>query len=45
MQIIAVAEDAADLRRRMGAVALEIEANSEDAGSRWRATVAFSMDR
>jgi NTE family protein len=43
-KIIASAEDAADMRRRMGAAALEIDAAS--AGSRrtqWRATVAARL--
>jgi NTE family protein len=40
-RIIAVAEDAADMRRRMGAAALEMDAASDGAWStRWRATVA-----
>jgi NTE family protein len=42
--IIAAAEDAADMRRRMGAVALETAAASGDPGSsRWRATVAARL--
>jgi NTE family protein len=40
-RIIDAAEDAADMRRRMGAVALETAAASDGSGSaRWRATVA-----
>ena len=39
--IIAAAEDAADMRRRMGAAALEMDAASDGSGqTRWRATVA-----
>lgn len=39
--IIAAAEDAADMRRRMGAVALEKDATSDGSmHTRWRATVA-----
>ena len=39
--IIASAEDAADMRRRMGAAALELEAASDGSWpARWRATVA-----
>lgn len=42
--IIAAAEDAADMRRRMGAAALELEANSDGSGrERWRATVAARL--
>src|SRR4051794_39528702 len=43
-EIIAAAEDAADMRRRMGAAALELDAASD--GSRqmqWRATVAARL--
>jgi NTE family protein len=43
-KIIAAAEDAADMRRRMGAAALELDAASD--GSRqtqWRATVAARL--
>jgi NTE family protein len=40
-RIIAAAADAADMRRRMGAAALETDAASDDsAQTRWRATVA-----
>ncbi len=40
-RIIAAAEDAADMRRRMGAAALEMDAASDGSGqTRWRATVA-----
>lgn len=43
-RIIAAAEDAADMRRMMGAVALEMAAASDDSGSaRWRATVAARL--
>jgi NTE family protein len=39
--IIAAAEDAPDLRRRMGAAALELDAASDGSGhAQWRATVA-----
>src|SRR5258708_9695071 len=39
--IIGAAEDAADMRRRMGAAALEMDAASDGSGpTRWRATVA-----
>lgn len=42
--IIAAAEDAADLRRRMGAAALEADAASDgSAQERWRATVAARL--
>jgi NTE family protein len=42
--VIAAAEDAADMRRRMGAAALDLEAASDDSGStRWRATVAARL--
>jgi NTE family protein len=42
--IIAAAEDAADMRRRMGAAAVEIGAASDGSGqSRWRATVAARL--
>ena len=41
--IIAAAKDAADMRRRMGAAALEMDAASDGSGqTRWRATVAAS---
>jgi NTE family protein len=40
-RIIAAAEDAADMRRRMGAAALAMDAASDGSGqARWRATVA-----
>ena len=40
-RIIAAAENAADMRRRMGAAALELVASSDGSGQeRWRATVA-----
>jgi NTE family protein len=43
-RIIAAAEDAADMRRRMGAAALELEAASDGSGpARWRATVAARL--
>ena len=43
-QIIAAAEDAADMRRRMGAAALEMDAASDGSGqTRWRATVAARL--
>jgi NTE family protein len=43
-RIIAAAEDAADMRRRMGAAALEMDAASDGSGqSRWRATVAARL--
>jgi NTE family protein len=42
--IIAAAEDAADMRRRMGAGALELDAASDGSGHvRWRATVAARL--
>src|SRR3954451_4035214 len=42
--IIAAAEDAADMRRRMGAAALELDAAAESsAQTRWRATVAARL--
>jgi NTE family protein len=42
--IIAAAEDAADMRRRMGAAALEMDATSDGSGqARWRATVAARL--
>jgi NTE family protein len=42
--IIAAAEDAADMRRRMGAAALELDAASDGSGHpRWRATVAARL--
>jgi NTE family protein len=43
-EIIAAAEDAADMRRRMGAAALELAAASDGSGqTRWRATVAARL--
>ena len=43
-EIIAAAEDAADMRRRMGAAALEMGAASDGSGqTRWRATVAARL--
>ena len=43
-RIIAAAEDAADMRRRMGAAALEMDAASDGSGqARWRATVAARL--
>jgi NTE family protein len=43
-RIIAAAEDAADMRRRMGAAALELDAVSDGSGqTRWRATVAARL--
>ncbi len=42
--IIAAAEDAADMRRRMGAAALEMDAASDGSGqTHWRATVAARL--
>jgi NTE family protein len=42
--IIAAAEDAADMRRRMGAAALDLAAASDDSWQeRWRATVASRL--
>jgi NTE family protein len=42
--IIAAAADAADMRRRMGAAALEMDAASDGSGqTRWRATVAARL--
>lgn len=42
--IIAAAEDAADMRRRMGAAALETDASSQSsAQTQWRATVAARL--
>jgi NTE family protein len=42
--IIAAAEDAADMRRRMGAAALDLVAASDGSGpSRWRATVGARL--
>jgi NTE family protein len=43
-RIIAAAADAADMRRRMGAAALEMDATSDgSAPTRWRATVAARL--
>jgi NTE family protein len=43
-RIIAAAQDAADMRRRMGAAALEMDAASDGSGqTRWRATVAARL--
>jgi NTE family protein len=43
-RIIAAAADAADMRRRMGAAALELDAASDGSGpTRWRATVAARL--
>jgi NTE family protein len=43
-EIIAAAEDAADMRRRLGAAALEMDAAPDDsAQTRWRATVAARL--
>jgi NTE family protein len=43
-RIIAAAEDAADMRRRMGAAALEMDAVSDRSGQTlWRATVAARL--
>ncbi|MDF9751927.1 patatin-like phospholipase family protein [Arthrobacter sp. ES3-54] len=43
-RIIAAAEDAADMRRRMGAAALDLDAASGGSGqARWRATVAARL--
>jgi NTE family protein len=43
-RIIAAAEDAADMRRRLGAAALEMDATSDGSGqTRWRATVAARL--
>lgn len=43
-RIIAAAEDAADMRRRMGAAALDMDAVSDGSGqTRWRATVAARL--
>jgi NTE family protein len=43
-RIFAAAEDAADMRRRMGAAALEMDAASDGSGqTRWRATVAARL--
>ena len=42
--IIAAAEDPADMRRRLGAAALEMDAASDGSGQRqWRATVAARL--
>ncbi len=43
-EIIAAAQDAADMRRRLGAAALEMDAASDGSGqARWRATVAARL--
>jgi NTE family protein len=43
-RIIAAAEDAAGMRRRMGAAAIEMDAASDGSGqTRWRATVAARL--
>jgi NTE family protein len=43
-RIIAAAEDAADMRRRLGAAALAMDAASDGSGqTRWRATVAARL--
>jgi NTE family protein len=43
-RIIAAAEDATDMRRRMGAAALEMDAASDGSGqTRWRATVTARL--
>lgn len=43
-RIIAAAEDAADMRRRMGAAALELDASSDDSRqAQWRETVAARL--
>ncbi len=43
-EIIAAAEDAADMRLRLGAAALEMDAGSDGCGqTRWRATVAARL--
>jgi len=43
-EIIAAAEDAADMRRRLGAAALEMDAASDGSGqTQWRATVAARL--
>jgi NTE family protein len=43
-KIIASAEDAADMRRRMGAAALDMDASSDDSRqTQWRATVAARL--
>lgn len=41
--IIDAATDAADMRRRMGAAALERDAGDDSSGSRWRAVVAARL--
>jgi NTE family protein len=42
-RIIAAAKDAADMRRRLGASALEMAAATDGSGQRWRATVAARL--
>jgi NTE family protein len=45
-RIIAAASDPADMRRRLGAAALELDAASDGSGqTRWRATVAARLPR
>jgi NTE family protein len=45
-RMIAAAEDAADMRRRLGAAAIDLAAASEGSGpNRWRATVAARLPR
>jgi NTE family protein len=45
-QIIAAAEDAADMRRRLGAAALDLDESSDNSGQlQWRATVASRLPR
>ncbi|MGH3689484.1 MAG: patatin-like phospholipase family protein [Microbacterium sp.] len=44
-QIIDGSSDTADMRRRMGAAAIELAASADDAGPRWRATVAARLPR
>jgi NTE family protein len=42
-RIIASAEDAADMRRRMGAAALEMDASGDASSTRWREVVAARL--
>lgn len=42
-RIIASAVDAGDMRRRMGAAALELEPTGDESGTRWRETVAARL--
>ncbi|MFJ6531639.1 patatin-like phospholipase family protein [Microbacterium sp. NPDC091662] len=44
-RIIDSSSDPADMRRRMGAAAIELAASAEDAGPRWRTTVAARLPR